>query len=225
MLDENEAVEPVAEIVQEEKPIRRRKKVEPLKPTQLKPTQRKAVNAVNFNNLEVKKNPDEKRKQIREEIEQASYVSISDIMVNRNRGGHPVLAKLEQTSKREAEQGRPRMWKLRCLVHQNGSKPQPGDEVRWKRQLHYKVDGRKLGSTEIQDMIRRGDGHLIVEMGTAKLDENCEFMANYADASYLLSQYGVYYVSNMPITDRKEIDKGGSHNWRFVEVIPDEVPQ
>lgn len=165
---------------------------------------------------------DNKRRFVTETI-QTGYVSISDMFANLARGGHAVLHRLEVECKKNSERGDVRKWKIKCMKHRDGKEAKPGDRIEWIWDRHNRLDygeGRKIGVQEKNDMIRRGDGHLIEERGYAILDERCCFDATYREAADLLSKWGVYYLSGKPLSPYPEITKGGVHKWRYIEVPP-----
>lgn len=186
-------------------------------------TKKKAVNAVDFDELQTVSNPAARNAKIGDSVKKAHYVSISDCIANASRGGLMALKKLEDQGKITIRSGVVPKWKLKCVKNNKGNIPKPGDRITWKRQLHNRREmgmGPKMGSVEIQDMIRRGDGDQIIEMGEAVLDSNLCFEVPYMDAAHLLSEYGIYYLSGYPLTPKKERGRDGTNNWRYMEVPP-----
>lgn len=191
------------------------------------------VSNIDFDAIAKTPNPEKRRDAIREAVSQSPYVSLSDLFQNISRAGRAILEHLEKRIDKEAKQGLGvRTWRLMMVVNPDGSKPKPGQLVRWVRQRHNHLDfghGKKIGATEAEEMRRRGDGYMLTEEAEVELDDCCCFDVTYQDASDLLSKHGIYYLTfdpdgnradDTPVSRMKRVSKAGTCNWRFVEIPP-----
>lgn len=159
----------------------------------------------------------------------ADYLVLSDPLMYRSLGGYQVMQYLQRRAllgKPNPDTGRndrtrPYTWRLKLLIHTDGTQPKPGDKIEWVTQRNNKVMGKKIGTTEANELIRRGDVEMITEKTAAVLDKDCCFEVGYEDASQLLANNGVYFRTGYPITGLPEkFREGRYHNWRFEEVPP-----
>lgn len=176
-----------------------------------------------------------------EDFENVDYISISDAQANFTRGGDTVLQLLaaeEMTGKIDPATGRSnpmmrRSWKIKVLCDHWGLEVKPGDVIEWKANKHrHDKSGRKYTSRDVAEMKRRGEGNKLVDMHAAVVDNKCCIELGFQDASKLLATHGVYYLSGMPLSKLKQFSRAEKmapdgvmrkvHNWRYVEVLPDE---
>jgi hypothetical protein len=157
----------------------------------------------------------------KEQMVKAGYVSISEAIVNRPRGGHAVLLELEDEANlgmiNPALPGRDmrdlmlrRTWKIKCLTDQWGFEYKPGDVVEWKTGLGYRVKHKWLPSFTIQNMIRRGEEHKVHIKSAAVVDADGCITVGYRDAGIILEQWGMFPDLRTPVTDKQEQDRGES---------------
>lgn len=168
-------------------------------------------------------------------ISKSEYVSISDAMVNREHGGNLVLQALDFETKNGGyykdgiivPEGR--KFKLRVLCDEHGDALKTGDKVQWKQSLRNRVrdaksgpSGRVMSTREQAAAVRRGDSQKLVDVRERTLDKSGCIECNYQEASTLLSEFGVYYASQQPISKRKQFSSSDNPTcyWRYEEVIP-----
>jgi hypothetical protein len=173
--------------------------------------------------------PEERFRMLDDQYKSAEYLVLSDPFMYRDSGGYDVIKYIQGRSgygminpaTGKTDKTRPYVWKLRLLVHTNGSSPRPGDRVEWVTQRTNRVMGKKIGTTQARELIRRGDSDKLTETNAAILDKDCCFLVGYEDASQLLSNNGVYFRTGYPISGLPQHFRSGRYyNWRFLEVPP-----
>lgn len=160
------------------------------------------------------------------------HIVISDCLANKKRDGVIFLEILD--SKIAMRDHVPR-YKLRILRDQWGDPPVPGEDHVWRAGTRNRDEfGRKMGSLEIRERMRRGDNsHLVYH--SAVIDQDGCITVPYEDAAMLLNHFGVHYSSGEPLTGLREMSREPTkrasdgamkiqHNWRYVEVPPWESP-
>lgn len=173
--------------------------------------------------------PEEKYRMLDNQYKEAEYLVLSDPMMYRSSGGNEVLMYIQECAKggalnpstKRRDNTLPCTWKLKLLKHTDGSDPKPGDQIEWVTQRTNKVFGKKIGTTEAKEFVRRGDADRLTQKSVAVLDKDCCFVVGYTDATQLLNNNGIYFRTGYPISNLPEHFRRGSyHNWRFIEVTP-----
>lgn len=173
--------------------------------------------------------PEEQYRMLDNQFKAAEYLVLSDPLMYRASGGVDVLKYIDECAKEGAfnsntkrrDRALPCTWKLKLLVHCDGKEPQPGDQIEWVTQRTNVVFGKKIGTTQARELVRRGDADKLTRTSTAVLDKNCCFVVGLEDAKQLLNNNGVYFRTGYPITGLPEHFRTGRYyNWRFIEVPP-----
>ena len=156
------------------------------------------------------------------------YHCISDALMNRERGGTNALIYIEKQAKdgvinprtgRVDSEKHPR-WKLKVLKDENGNPPICGEYIEWCRDTKNTApDGRKFTTQEIKKIRQRGETDLLESWGEAQIDEDGCILVGYKDAVTMLDLWGVYYKTNIAITNKPE-KRGNKYHWRYMEVPP-----
>jgi len=154
-----------------------------------------------------------------EQVERAGIVTLTDTLLNDDRGGvfvREIFADEEGGVMRDprrvqmVQPGR-RLFRLKWVRHQDGTAAKPGDRVEWKVGVLTRVPGSGAPMTTkiARSMRRRGESTEFRH--AAILDEACCITVPFADASILLSRYGFE-------TAKYKEKSGGQYNWLLHEV-------
>lgn len=166
-------------------------------------------------------------------------VTISDALVNRDRGGGHILEYLERVESQgmfDQSTGyhnpalKPK-YILRVLRNEWGDEPPTVREVLLKRMRPYRdKSGRKLTTRAVNDIRRRGGGAQFEEVRRFEVDSRGCISCEYRDAATLLTQSGVHYNSGFAITGKRETSRSPSKApdgnmrtiwyWLYKEVPP-----
>lgn len=185
---------------------------------------------IDYNRISNSRGMNEKLSCMQEEIERCRYISLTDAISLRGRGGQLVMEFLDDEFRRNGITGKHRIWKLRCLKHPDGSVPKPGDEIR--REINNTpraLDRKKLTLQTINQMHITGEINKYKDVRTFTVDEDGCITCSYDDAGWFLSTFGVHYNTGYPLGGMREVTGGGGKsratwNWRFVEVLPSDEP-
>jgi hypothetical protein len=126
------------------------------------------------------------------------YVSVTDALANRNKGGNIVLKYMDAESKqgmvdpatgyRELDQKR--TFKLFCIRKEDGTPYAPGDVVEWEVSRGNRDHrGRKLTGQQINEMLIRGDRNRLYQRKGLTVDEKGCIECTYVDAATLLTKF------------------------------------
>lgn len=158
---------------------------------------------IDWNKMASTKGPDRPRV-AGEEVLKLDYISISDCLMNRDRGGGMVLEQaafkygVSKGKRQPSELGRYRIKPLREFAVDSSFSYKPGDVIEWKRQLYNResyglqkgAGSKKLTQEKIDDMVRRGDGDQVSDYGSAIVDEHGLITVTYQDAAQMISNNG-----------------------------------
>ena len=170
---------------------------------------------------------------VQSEVRACDYVCLTDAIVNFSTGGTMVMEYLGNEAK-DMTLVDQRVFRLRVLCDTWGKKLKQGDKVVVKKMKPLlTLAGKKLRSTAINDMKRRGtfERDYIIRR-EYEVDEFGLITCGYEDACRLLSSYGVNFETDpkVPICGRRKECSGESlapdgkmrrvQYWRYEEVPP-----
>lgn len=188
----------------------------------------KSRKGIKFEQIDAQKTSTEKANAVISEIARVKVPCLSDALVSRSVGGQAVIVALDKAQSSgiydpntESYGSEPLKWRLRKIKNADGSAPKPGDEVRvlFKREQRDAAD-HKLSAEDWQNIKRRG-GQGQERYHVYKLDQNCEFECNFADAMQLLTNRGVHYETGLALCNYKETEgiSRVTYNWQYIEVV------
>lgn len=166
-------------------------------------------------------------RQIDELLAKYGTIPLTECIIYRQRGGQHFIVELDkrQSSTDFGDEGKGR-WKLRLLVHPDGTKPKPGDEFRWQvGEVTSFIDEQgnrvPMNTKEKQRRMKfckkPGDRWDWRKWRTHVLDEDCCFVCNNHDAMALLTNMS-------ELSDYEETGPNNAHYWLVEEVIPQDEP-
>jgi len=196
-----------------------------------------------------------------DEVDRVDYIDMSNVILNRRNGSSEILRYLDNENRvgdgitdmgkidPDTKGGRYRLKPYKRFADEDGKREyKPGDVVKWKMQITNKLPqsisgngrvlgyakGKKLGSSEIDDMIRRGDADQIQLYHSAVVDEHGLITVSYEDAKHLLMIEGFHYETRKGISRKQEttlkqypnFEEPGKQilktqwNWNYEEVPP-----
>lgn len=174
------------------------------------------------------------------------YISVTDALSNRNKGGSLVLKFFDEEVKHGMvnlesgyrEDNTKRMFRLFCKRRFDGTEYEPGDIVEWEvSRGNRDRRGEKLSGQQINEMIIRGDRNKLYQKKGFTVDEKGCIEIGYIDAATLLTKFGTHYKSGLSICGKREFsrqkfkddkDKVYHKNiwyWRYFEVSPSDYEQ
>lgn len=189
----------------------------------------KSKQGISFESIDSQRTSTARAERIIKEIARVKVPCLSDALINRSVGGQHVLIALDDAKERgtfdpgtKSYGSEPLKWRIRKILNRDGSKPRKGDTVKVMFERNLKdAAGHTLSGEQWADIIRRG-GEPPEKFRTYTLDNDCCFECGYADASYLLTQYGVHYETGIALTSRKPVQGSGNsrvHNFLYEEVV------
>lgn len=188
---------------------------------------------VDYNTIATQKNLEGRLTALENEIKSAGYVCLTDAITNYSFGGQIMLERLMRDDKDLAPTGDNRKWKLFVMRDEWGNVPKPGDKVVREILRPFKDRaGRKLRSTAMNDMRRRGtfNRDLVIRREFTVDDKGC-IECTYDDAAWFLQEHGVHFEdTGAAICGRREIAGGQCRApdgnmrtvwyWRYWEAPP-----
>lgn len=182
---------------------------------------------INYSYICAPRTVDARLNALDQEISRVGYISLTDAIAHYKYGGTMVMETLAAERQTPA-----RTWKIRVLKDEWGNVPKPGDVVtrRIQRQLRDRA-GRKLRSTAVNDMKRRGtfDKQFVDEHKFVVDNKGC-IDCTYEHAAHFLTVHGVHYESKAAMGGHREMSSApckapdGSmlhiHYWRYEEAPP-----
>lgn len=171
--------------------------------------------------------------QLTEILRQFGTISLTELILNRERGGQSFIALLDARNKNPQEFNGPHevgQWTLRKLVNADGTSPKPGDEFFYQVGVKTTfIDGegkRRPMNTQQQSIMqrrsrKRGDRNDPIKWDEYNLDKNCcigplgffkamAILTNFSDVGGLHAE-----------KVGSEFGEPDRYYWLFEEVIPD----
>lgn len=182
---------------------------------------------INYSYICAPRTVDARLQALDNEIDRVGYICLTDAIAYQTYGGTMVMETLATERKTPK-----RTWKIRVLKDEWGNPPKPGDVLvrKIQRPLRDRA-GRKMRSTTIKDMKRRGTFEKnYIEKHEFKVDNKGCIECEYEHAAWFLSTYGIHYETRAALGGHREFSSepckspsGGMlhvHYWRYEEAPP-----
>ena len=203
---------------------------------------------------------DERATIISRELRHVDYVSLTDLLTRRKQGSAHVMKMLDIQHGCQNGQQRPttsghfrlkpfKPYPVEGAEASHEYDYKPGETVTWHQQDYYRMplgDHKGLGEKKLtqadrNDIIMRGEGHMLTDNGKAVVDKHGFITVGYYDAIMLLNRSGFKRLPNgstvsicnkqlhtsRQVRHQTELNKvvlQTRRNWLFCEINPWEDP-
>jgi len=162
-------------------------------------------------------------------LRQFQTISITELMLNRERGGQAFIQLLDMRQKEQEYSGPKQVgkWRLRKIVNPDGSKPEPGDEFFYQvgtKKTFIDATGKRapMNNKQLEIMLRRNrernDPNDPYYWDEYELDEDCCIDCDYFQAMTIMTNFSD--MSDHGEIVGPEFGEVGRYYWLFEEVLP-----